>query len=145
MAGERVGRWGRWEERFAPEAGAARRARLSLEQALRDAGVEARVVNDALLVLGEFVTNALRHARTEFVVSATTKGGVLRIEVFDHDTRPPALMGLDSDSTSGRGLHIVSAIATDWGWHTAEEENGVSGKVVWAELALDATQRPAPA
>lgn len=139
MAVERVARW---EATFAPETGAARRARLMLQDALRDAGVDARVANDALLVLGEFVTNALRHARTEFSVSATTGKGILRVEVFDHDTRPPALMGLDSESTSGRGLHIVSAIASDWGWHTAEEENGVSGKVVWAELALGAPEQP---
>lgn len=129
----------RWEARYAPDPDAARRARLMLEDGLISAGVGPAVVNDALLVLGEFVTNALRHARTDLTVSATAVDGVLRLEVFDRDTRPPALMELDSESTSGRGLHIVAAIAADWGWQTAEN-NGVSGKVMWAELALDAAE-----
>ena len=91
-------------------------------------------MTDALLVLGELVSNAVRHARTEFTVSVSFRAGTLRLEVFDRDTRPPSLLGLDADSTSGRGLHIVAGIADDWGWQTAQGGDGVSGKTVWAEL-----------
>jgi len=124
-----------WEESFPPEAAAVRRARVGVTGALQAAGVDQQVITDALLVLAELVGNAVRHAGTDLNVTVTVDEGVLRIEVFDHDTRPPALVGLDDESTSGRGLHIVAGIATDWGWQTADSDDGVSGKRVWAELA----------
>lgn len=86
------------------------------------------------VVLSELVGNAVRHARTEFTVVATLTAGTLRIEVFDLDTRPPSLLGLDSGSTSGRGLHIVAGIASEWGWQTADGPDAQAGKVVWAEF-----------
>jgi anti-sigma regulatory factor (Ser/Thr protein kinase) len=97
-------------------------------------GILPAVIDDALVVLGEMAANAVRHARTEFAVTATVRDGVIRFEVFDRDTRPPALLGLDVESTSGRGLHLVAGVATNWGWQTAEDQEGVSGKCVWAEL-----------
>jgi hypothetical protein len=71
-----------------------------------------------------------RHARTDFTATLARKNQTLRLEVFDRDTRPPSLLGLDAESTSGRGLHIVSGLADEWGWRTAEDDDGVSGKVV---------------
>lgn len=127
----------RWSATFAPEADNAGRARAALRQALDESGLAPAIVADALLVLGEIIGNAVRHARTEFTVSATVADGTLRLEVFDRDTRPPSLLGLDDDSTSGRGLHLVAAVATAWGWQTAEDDDGVSGKVVWAEVRID--------
>lgn len=129
---------GRIEATFAPDADAARQVRMVVGDGLEAFGLGPALITDTLLVLTELVANAVRHARTEFTVSTALKGERVRIEVFDLDTRPPALMGLDSESTSGRGLHIVSGIAQDWGWNTAEGEDGVAGKVVWAELAVDA-------
>jgi anti-sigma regulatory factor (Ser/Thr protein kinase) len=126
-----------WSATFAPDAGSVRRARAWLDDALVDSGVAAAIRDDALLVAGELAGNAVRHARTEFTVSACVERETLRIEVFDRDTRPPALLGLDDDSTSGRGLHLVAAVADDWGWHTADDDAGVSGKVVWAALRTD--------
>jgi anti-sigma regulatory factor (Ser/Thr protein kinase) len=126
-----------WEESFPPEAAAVRRSRVGVSGALQEAGLSPRVVTDALLVLAELVGNAVRHAGTDFTVTVTVHEGVLRIEVFDYDTRPPALVGLDDESTSGRGLHIVAGIARDWGWQTADSDDGVSGKRVWAEMAAD--------
>jgi len=110
---------------------------MALALALEAAGVAPHVIADAMVVLGELVGNAVRHARTEFSVSATCRADKLRLEVGDSDTRPPALLGLDSESTSGRGLHIVAALACDWGWQTAENAEGMSGKRVWAEIACE--------
>jgi anti-sigma regulatory factor (Ser/Thr protein kinase) len=124
----------RWDAGFAPEPDAPGRARDLAAAALRDAGVPQGVAAEALLVLGELVSNAVRHARTEFTVAIAVAGGTIRIEVADRDTRPPSLLGLDVDSTSGRGLHIVAGLARDWGWQTDEDAAGVAGKVVWAEL-----------
>lgn len=127
----------RWEESFSPEFDVPRQARVGVDRLLQHAGAPLATIEVARVVLSELVANAIRHARTELTVSARVGDGVLRIEVLDRDTRPPALMGLDSDSTSGRGLHIVAGLARDWGWQTADAEDGVSGKVVWAEVALD--------
>src|SRR5437763_473721 len=96
---------------FAPDARSPGRARAWLNDALADVAVAAGVRDDAVLVAGELAGNAVRHARTEFTISASLEGATLRIEVFDRDTRPPALLGLDDESTSGRGLHLVAAVA----------------------------------
>jgi anti-sigma regulatory factor (Ser/Thr protein kinase) len=129
-------RAGRWEATFSPTPDSARLARVALAEALKAASLPSEAISNALLVLGELVSNAIRHARTEFRVTALVEAGALRIEVLDYDTRPPALMGLDEESTSGRGLHMVAGIATDWGWNTAEGD-GESAKVVWAELEFE--------
>ena len=123
-----------WSQDFLPDASAVRQARAELTDGLAAAGFAPEAIEDALLVLTELVGNAVRHARTQLTVSAAQAQGVLRVAVFDLDTRPPALLGLDDDSTSGRGMHIVAAIATDWGWQTARDTDGQPGKIVWAEL-----------
>jgi anti-sigma regulatory factor (Ser/Thr protein kinase) len=103
---------------------------------LREAGCPAEAVDDLMLIQAELVGNAIRHARTQYTVTVTTNDDVVRIEVFDRDTRPPALMGLDADSTSGRGLNIVAAVAAHWGWQSDEDDDDVTGKTVWAELPI---------
>ncbi len=128
----------RWKATFPPDAQAVRAARVAVNEVLAAARLDAAVTARTTLVLSEIVGNAVRHARTDFTVTIIIEAARVRLEVFDRDTRPPALMGLDSESTSGRGLHIVAAIAADWGWQTAESDDGISGKTVWAELALDA-------
>jgi anti-sigma regulatory factor (Ser/Thr protein kinase) len=124
-----------WTATLGPNLDSAGRARAEAHQALEDAGVPPNVIGDAMVVLGEMASNAARHARTDFTVTVTLGNEILRLEVFDRDTRPPALLGIDLDSTSGRGLHMVSGLADDWGWQTAEED-GVSGKIVWAEFSV---------
>jgi anti-sigma regulatory factor (Ser/Thr protein kinase) len=124
-----------WKATLSPNLDSARRARADAMLALKDAGVAPKMIDDALLVLGELASNAARHARTDFTITLTLENEALRLEVFDRDTRPPALLGLDFQSTSGRGLHLVSALADDWGWQTAEDDRGVSGKVVWAQFS----------
>jgi anti-sigma regulatory factor (Ser/Thr protein kinase) len=131
----------RWRAKFAPDISNVRRARALVNQALEDTGLLPSAIDDTLLVVGELASNAVRHAGTEFTASVLISDGIVRVEVFDRDTRPPALLGLDEDSTSGRGLHLVAAIATAWGWQTAEDDAGVSGKLVWAELRTDRTDR----
>ena len=101
------------------------------------AGVDGALVADALAVLGELAANAVRHARTVFTVSAVIEGGVLRLRVSDGDPRPPRLLDVGFESTGGRGLQIVSGIASRWGWEPADV-NGVPGKWVWAELGATA-------
>jgi anti-sigma regulatory factor (Ser/Thr protein kinase) len=129
-----------WSASFPPDLESVARARAGVGDALGAAGVAPLVVADATAVLSELASNAARHARTEFTVAVVVEQEKLRLEVSDRDTRPPSLLGLDFESTSGRGLHIVASLAADWGWRTAEDSEGVSGKVVWAEFSLTAPE-----
>lgn len=83
-----------------------------------------RIVEDALVVVTELVGNAVRHARP--LRGGNREGAVLlRWDVAGQDVRidvtdgggshqphvePPSLA-----DTGGRGLAIVSAVASDWG------------------------------
>lgn len=120
-----------------------RQARARLAQDLGERDVLGTVVDDAVLILSEFVTNALRHARAlnsdTIRVSWSLSGeGLLRIEVTDGGgtTRPvtkPYSMSVSAQA--GRGLEIVDRLADRWG--SQREESG-DEYTVWAELAVRA-------
>lgn len=91
------------------------------------------LLDDALLLVSELASNAVLHARSALVVTASwsQQRGVLRVTVRDgqHDGEPrvrhPA-----ADATSGRGLEIVEMLASRWGIVRDHD-----GKAVWFELA----------
>jgi anti-sigma regulatory factor (Ser/Thr protein kinase) len=122
------------DEVFEPTPAAVAEARAAAAAELRAAGLARDSIDAALLVLSELMTNAIRHARTQMRVQVDAAGDFVRIDVTDRDSRPPALMGHDTHATSGRGLHIVAAVAATWGFEAVEEQPGVAGKRVWAEI-----------
>lgn len=86
--------------------------------------------DDAVLIASEFVTNAVLHARTPVRLTVQAGDvGLLRIEVADDNPRLPVLAPDHDGATSGRGLHAVAAVASNWGSQTEGD-----GKVVWAEI-----------
>ncbi|MEA3020267.1 MAG: hypothetical protein QOI47_1791, partial [Actinomycetota bacterium] len=87
------------------------------------------VVDDAALVTTELATNAVTHAECGFTVTLSVEGDMVRISVLDASGALPQERALDSVSSSGRGLHIVDALAVRWGTDVVAE-----GKLVWAEL-----------
>lgn len=88
------------------------------------------VVDEALLVLSEMVTNAVRHGRATAEREIETRylrvpDGV-RIEVRDWaDERP--VIRVPSD-TGGWGLRLVGELSARWG----VDERAGAGKSVWA-------------
>jgi hypothetical protein len=96
-----------------------------------------------VLILSEFVTNALRHARAlnsgTIRVSWELSGeGLLRIEVTDGGgtTRPSTKpYSMSVSAQAGRGLEIVDRLADRWG---SQREEGGDEYTVWAELAVRA-------
>jgi anti-sigma regulatory factor (Ser/Thr protein kinase) len=120
-----------------------RQARAHLAAVLYERGVLPPVVDDAVLILSEFVTNALRHARAlstgEIRVNWSLNGeGLLRIEVTDGGgtTRPSTKpYSMSVSAHAGRGLEIVDQLADRWG---SQREEGGDEYTVWAELLVRA-------
>ncbi|MGW7363901.1 ATP-binding protein [Streptomyces sp. NPDC054841] len=113
-------------------------ARHRMREQLRRGGVSESVVDDAVLILSELLSNACRHGRPlghaeigdgdiRAAWRVDTEGG-LTVEVTDGGgpTRPvPATPSVTAHG--GRGLNIISALAQDWG-----VRDGASGEVtVW--------------
>jgi CheY-like chemotaxis protein/anti-sigma regulatory factor (Ser/Thr protein kinase) len=89
-------------------------------------------LDDALLVVSELATNALTHAGSSYRVRFSATAHALRIEVDDDGVGTPEPQPLTDTDEHGRGLYLVSALASSWGMAAAEG----GGKRVWAELAL---------
>jgi anti-sigma regulatory factor (Ser/Thr protein kinase) len=84
------------------------------------------------VLVDELVTNAVLHARTSLDVVARLDDHHIRVEVSDDDPRMPRLRKYGPTSSTGRGLHLVEALATLWG-----AEPFAGGKVVWFEFECD--------
>lgn len=117
-----------------------RTARKQLATELSERGVAHTTVDDAILVLSELLSNALKHARplangTIRVHWRLQPTGRLDIEVTDGGgpTRPnPAAPSITTPSTSahgGRGLSIIATLASEWGIRESQGE-----QTVWAAL-----------
>jgi CheY-like chemotaxis protein len=114
---------------FAADPRAASEARRFVGQR-GDAWDCAELVDNAMLVASELVTNAVIHARTGVELRASFANRILRLEVLDRGPGTPDPRVATSQDENGRGLLLVSALAAAWGVESASE----GGKVVWAEL-----------
>lgn len=108
-----------------PEA--ASEARRYAEEVLHSWDVVFRA--DALLLVAELAANAVRHARTRFILSLRLQTGLLLVAVSDTNRAPPERVEPTPTATGGRGLLIVNAVAKSWGWEPLPE-----GKTVWAAV-----------
>ncbi|MEU6285180.1 ATP-binding protein [Streptomyces sp. NPDC047028] len=89
------------------------------------------LLDQAVLIVSELTTNAERHGGTpnvdlslpprldgepieEITLTVALQAGVMRIEVEDNSPEPPVPQMVPLCSTSGRGLHLVSAAADAW-------------------------------
>jgi anti-sigma regulatory factor (Ser/Thr protein kinase) len=93
--------------------------------------ISATLTDDALLVLSELTTNALRHGLGEVVVRAALDDGMLQLSVTDAGDELPALQPVDPTRLGGLGLRIVDELSASWGVAPFP-----GGKTVWATLPL---------
>ncbi|GAQ50672.1 ATP-binding SpoIIE family protein phosphatase [Streptomyces acidiscabies] len=118
------------EWRFAPAPAEVRRARAAIGEQLHEWGL-ARLVDNAVLMVGELVTNAVLHAPGRGVVVRLVRGETLLCEVDDEGHELPTLLGAGPLDVAGRGLRVVSTLAREWG-----ASRSGAGKSVWFELTL---------
>ena len=113
------------------EAESVADARSWLSSFLRDQHVGQAASSDAVLVISELVTNALRHGLGEIVArTALTDGGVLYLSVTDSGEELPELQPVDPSRVGGVGLHIVDRLSSEWGISPFP-----GGKTVWATMS----------
>lgn len=118
--------------RFLAGADAPRAARRFVMSMLgRSAYGERAPVEDVQLVVSELATNAVIHTGSPFSVSVRCDDDAIRISVQDGSASWPQLHADSPAARSGRGLHLVRAVAREWGVEPAPD-----GKTVWAELPL---------
>ncbi|HWG27898.1 SpoIIE family protein phosphatase [Actinospica sp.] len=137
---------------FAVVPEAANRARHFVRETLTEWGKSGEfglesVLDDALLLTSELVTNAVVHAGTAASVQCELRPGAdgvpagIRVEVADrHPSKPlPALAGPETtratvekgESEHGYGLYLISYLADAWGVQYSR-----GAKQVWFELRL---------
>ena len=88
-----------------------------------------QVVADIELLVSELITNAVIHTRSEPRLEVHMLRDRIRVEVYDDDPNPPAMLEHDLTRPGGRGLHLISTISDRWG----TQQVG-TGKLVWIEL-----------
>jgi anti-sigma regulatory factor (Ser/Thr protein kinase) len=113
-------------------AAAPGRARALVREFLRDLA-EPGLIEDATLVASELTTNALRYGAAPISLHLTCSGKSVVIAVKDGSPSVlPYPKVLTQTEPSGRGMHLVSAASTRWGW-----DRSVNSKVVWAEIQFE--------
>ena len=93
------------------DAGSAGAARRLLRMALD--GHQPAATEDAVLMISELVTNAVRHTRALLLVLITVHGHMLRVDVSDDNPALPVAPSPEHYATNGRGLRSSIPSPTD--------------------------------
>jgi anti-sigma regulatory factor (Ser/Thr protein kinase) len=108
-------------------------ARWALRGLLAEAGSPVDESDAAAMVITELLANAIVHSeresdQIEVVIESTDSQ--LHIEVVDHNTSAPGQRAITLDAASGRGLRIVEALSSAWGWDHVDGD----GNRVWCDV-----------
>ena len=122
--------------------GAVPCARLHTRQVLWEWGLS-EAADTGELIVSELVTNAVKAS-----VAASGRAAIpvvrlalasdrreVLVEVWDGNPAPPAAADPGPDGESGRGLLLVDAVSSSWGYYypaAAPGPHRPAGKVVWA-------------
>jgi anti-sigma regulatory factor (Ser/Thr protein kinase) len=116
------------EQTLAADQGAPARARESVRAAC--AHHVPHLLDDALLLVSEVVTNAVKHGREPVRLQVDCDGAGIVVAVEDGNPAMPRTRRMDRRRHSGRGLMLVQRLAADWGVRRTD-----GGKQVWFRLA----------
>jgi anti-sigma regulatory factor (Ser/Thr protein kinase) len=124
-------------------------ARFDLPADFRAAGRARRILTELLtawgrhedaevarLLVSEIVTNAVRHAGQgrPLELHVTADHLRVRVAVGDGSARRPVPRTPRDDDETGRGMHLVQTLASEWGVDARVEYGAGEGKQVWFEL-----------
>ncbi len=116
------------------DGAAAQAGRRHLALVASTLGTAPALVEVALVLVSELVTNAVVHGRSNPRLAVLARvGGGLFVGVGDDDSRHPVMQDEDQQALGGRGLRLLDSLATRWGVRPEPP-----GKVVWFELDADA-------
>jgi anti-sigma regulatory factor (Ser/Thr protein kinase) len=121
--------------KLAPLPSAVSCARLHAVHILHEWGLRG-LAGDAAMVVSELVTNAVDASavlpeRPPVALRLLLNERAVLIEVWDQSPEDPKPRQAGADDECGRGLAVVEALSTRWGF----ERTGSRRKVVRAELA----------
>lgn len=116
--------------RLAPAPESTREARRTVRLALERWQLD-HLVDTAVLLTSELVTNAVLHARSALELTVELLEERVRVTVLDGAVRPPVRRRYGLASGTGRGLGLVETMAQSWGWSRAAPP---FAKAVWFEL-----------
>jgi serine phosphatase RsbU (regulator of sigma subunit) len=108
-----------------------------------DAAADGGLVDDAVLLTSELVTNAVVHAGTQVQVTCKLAAGA--VEVVVRDSHPARMVpgapddAVPAERTGGRGLLLPSALAAAWG-----VSYGTDAKAVWFRMGVPGGPAGAP-
>jgi serine phosphatase RsbU (regulator of sigma subunit)/anti-sigma regulatory factor (Ser/Thr protein kinase) len=128
---------------YRPEPAAVAAARKFVRETLQswlpagpEAGEDTGLVDDAVLLTSELVTNAVVHAGTDVEVTCKLAGRA--VEVVVRDSHPGRMVPgpakddqIPAERTGGRGLLLPAALASAWG-----VSYGADTKAVWFRMRL---------
>lgn len=111
---------------LAADPRAVREARRLTARLCELAGLVGDVVDTAVLLTSEVVTNAVIHGRSEARLVVSVRPSEVLVEVGDDNSRRPVMQPQDEDALDGRGVGLLQVAASEWGVREAPV-----GKVVW--------------
>jgi anti-sigma regulatory factor (Ser/Thr protein kinase) len=110
-------------------------ARLHAKHVLWEWGLT-DIAENVELVVSELVTNSIKATAAlpgpmvpPIRLRLSSDRTTVVVEVWDGSTVPPVLSKVDATADGGRGLVLVDALSSRWGWSFPPEWGG---KVTWA-------------
>ncbi|MFF3245042.1 ATP-binding protein [Streptomyces sp. NPDC002870] len=111
--------------------------RTAVREQLAHWGFQA-LEDEVQLAVTELAANVIKHVGAGAAATLVMEPSEarLRVELHDKSSAVPTLRDPDCEGECGRGLHLLEALAAEWGTAVT-----AAGKGVWCEIALGSVPR----
>lgn len=114
------------------------RVRSAVVRQLRPIVEDQNHIELVALLLTELLSNAIRHSSGPVICSIMWSPETTHVEVCDDNFQAPVVVETNHDAPAGRGMKLVSALASRWGWNRHND-----GKCVWFDITPQDARVPA--